>query len=159
MIYQLFLMIMNCLTYHFGYLHALIIKDTSDGVGGIVLGVLIIVLIFSDFIIHLRHTPNLDPEIAITKFRSPEGKAYYMINPKTKGQAIGTFVGYLFLIFAKDGSLKIRTVKYWTAILGILMLVVFLLGVLLSLWHYLPDGGSPYGYGEPSSIMKLFGPY
>jgi hypothetical protein len=148
---------MNYLTYHFGYLYALVIKDSLDDIGGIMLGMLILIWVGADFILHIRYSPSLDPEIAITKFRSPEGRAYYMINPKTRGHAIGAFMGYLLLFFAKEGKLKVRTVKYWTVIIGTLMILVFLLGIFLSLWHYLPDGNGNK-VPSPSGIMQLFTP-
>ena len=148
MIYQLFLLVMGLLTDTFGYNNALMIKDVLDHIAGDAEAVLIMLIIFSLFLLDVRKYPGLEPEATIVKVEY-EGIKSMQINPKSIGGAIRVFISWFFLKLSPESMSKIQTkaAKPLTFIIVTLLIVVFLLGTLLSMWHYLPNGQTPVPAG------------
>ena len=132
---------MDNLTQMFGYRNALIIKDVVSALSNVILGMFLLIWFHSSFILNTFKSKHLDSEIAITKAEF-EGREGMLMNPKTKGEAIRVQLGGFLLMLSPNKSIEFRTrtLKHLSRIVGTIMFFLFILGLLLSYWHYLPDG-------------------
>lgn len=158
MIYKSFLLIMGFLTDKFGYENALVIKDLLDNWSGIAEGMLILIVLFSYFIMDVNKYKGLEPEATIVRVEH-EGVKSMQINPRSRGEVIRIIIGWVMMKFSPNlmTSISTRAARPLTIIILVLLVFLFLLGTLLSMWHYLPNGdiNGPIYHGKPQGILKL----
>lgn len=131
--------IMHFLERTFGYKDAIIFKDGFDFSDGVILGALIFLWLAGKFFMEVTRDVEFTGDIAIM-WVEKDGVLGLVANPKNVFEAVEVFIGYIILkIFRKKG-LQLKKLRMITVILLIITLLIFLLGLLDSMYPYFPNG-------------------
>ena len=140
MLYSVFTSVMNFLERTLGYEVAIRIKDCADYVVGIIFGLFLALYIMGSFYLEVDLDTKMSRDIAITRAAHGEYKAF-VANPRTPGEVVAVFFGYVFLkMFAKK-SIRFKELHAIIYAVGLIMALLFISGILLSMWDYLPKAG------------------
>ncbi len=141
MFYNIFLEIMSFLERTFGYVGAIRIKDSADYVVGVLFGAFVLIWLMADFYLHVDIGEDLPPNVAIVKAGDGEEVRFYT-NPQRIHEVVESFVGYIILRrLPHEDTIRFRNLKIITFVLTLIMALLFLTGVLMSFWDYLPRAG------------------
>ncbi len=135
--------IMQFLERTFGYNTAIIIKDSFDFIDGVILGALILLWLVGKFFMEVTRDKKFNGDIAIM-WVEKDGVLGIVANPKSVAEAVEVFIGYLILKIFRKRSLHLRKLRLITAIILILTLLIFFVGMMDSMYPYFPHDGYPY---------------
>jgi len=118
--------IMHFLVDLFGFRSAVEIKDSTDLVGGILIGLLILAWLWGYLDTKTTQNENLEKGLIVLKAVDPEsGATAIFVNPKTSGEAIVAKVGALLILLFPNKKFQKRRIQNITRI--ILFIIIFLL--------------------------------
>ncbi|WP_088225254.1 hypothetical protein [Desulfosporosinus sp. FKB] len=135
--------IMQFLEHTFGYDTAFKIKDSFDFSDGVILGALIMLWLMGKFFMDVSRDSKLPEDIAIM-WVEKEGILGLVANPKNVFEAVEVFIGYLILKIFRQRGLRLKRLRLITAIILIITLVIFFLGMIDSMYPYFPHDGHPF---------------
>jgi len=127
----------------FGYNTAIKIKDYFDFIDGVILGALILLWLVGKFFMEVYRDDKLPKDIAIM-WVEKAGVLGIASNPKSIVEAVEVFIGYLLLKIFREKSFHFKRLRLITAILLIITLLIFLVGMVESMYPYFPHDGHPY---------------
>lgn len=139
MIYQLFLSIMEYLTIIYGYLGALRIKDLLDNLAwGLIFGAFVN-WIWTHILMDVTKSDTVDEDMGIVKVEY-EGRTGMKINPKFAKHGFSVLLGYIIEKLSPSKRIKAIPLLSFAWLFGLILLFIFGVGILLSLWDYFPKG-------------------
>jgi len=134
--------IMQFLERTFGYNTAIRIKDCFDFFDGVIFGALILLWLVGKFYMEVYRDDKLPKDVAIM-WVEKSGVLGLASNPKSVVETVEVFIGYLVLKIFRKKSLQLKKLRVITAILLISTLLIFLIGMVESMYPYFPHDGHP----------------
>lgn len=132
---------MNFLERTFVYEGAIRIKDSAGDVVGIIFGLFIALHLMGRFYLEVDMDTKMSGDMAITRAAHGEDKGF-VANPQTRSEVVEVFFGYVFLKIFPARSVNFRHLRAITYVVGLIMVtLLFLTGILMSFWNYLPIAG------------------
>ena len=146
--------IMHFLVDTFGFRIAVEIKDSTDLVGGILIGLLILASLWGYLDTKTTQNENLEKGLIVLKAVDPEsGATAIFVNPKTSGEAIVAKIGALLILLFPNKKFQKRRIQNITLI--ILFTIIFLTIILLIASFWVTPESFDHGSKKVSYLTSL----
>ena len=128
---------MDFLSSIFGYKGALGIKDFINFSNGIGVGGVIILHLMAQFYIQVDFDPNLRRDVALQRVSITPPEFY--TSATNFGEVAEAFLAFILMKFSKEETMRFKKMRRISIVIKILGVSLFILGVLLSFYKYLPQ--------------------